>query len=73
MQEFLGEMNIEPPVCSLCGARHERQYPHEATQQLRDQIFVMAGRKATAFDLVSHTRGLIREAVMNELLRRMEI
>lgn len=50
MQEYLGEMNVEPPVCALCGARHEPQYPHEATQQFRELWRAGTGRKATAFD-----------------------
>ena len=73
MTQFLGEMNIEPPVCQVCGARHEPQYPHEATDRLREYVRLQQGRRATAYDLVSHTTGLIRAAVMNELLRRMEV
>lgn len=67
-RQFLGDLNICPPLCSSCGTCHEPEYPHEPTPAFRQHIFRTHGRAATLGDLFSHTTGLIRAATTSALM-----
>lgn len=66
-------INKRPEECPVCGARHEPQYPHHITNKFRRHIFRREGRVATYYDLLSHTKGVIRESAMTATLQGMEV
>lgn len=63
------------PWCTLCGANHEPEEPHELTEQFRAYIRRSRGREATGHDRIAHTSGLIRaaaEAALRPVSREMQ-
>jgi len=72
-KRFVGELNIEPPLCGICGAKHEPEYPHLDTAQFRRHVFREKGRVATQYDLLAHTTGALRESVMVAKLQEMVV
>jgi len=72
-KKYLGKLNLEPNLCPVCGARHEAEYPHLDTARFRLHVFRETGRAATQYDLLAHTRGMVRESVMVATLQAMRM
>lgn len=51
------------PLCVICGARHEPEYPHLFTDELNKHIQGIYGRDAQQSDTFEHCTGLIRAAM----------
>lgn len=72
-KKYHGTLNLQPELCPVCGARHEAEYPHLDTARFRLHVFREKGRAATQYDLLAHTKGMIRETVMVATLQAMRM
>lgn len=72
-KHYHGELNLQPELCPVCGTRHEAEYPHLDTARFRLHVFRETGRAATQYDLLAHTKGMVRESVMVATLQAMRM
>ena len=52
---------VEPPVCSLCDEKHEKEYPHVINAAFKFRFFNRYKHQPTTQDSYSHCKGLIFE------------